>query len=143
MHSAADAKLRAIWLTLMACVSVCLSLAVFFLGALPARSFGLLLLPILSFSALAYAVRWIVHRQGPRNMLHGRLLLFVGGARVVLFLALTLLVLECLIIGIVRPDHRGAMLGTFATGVVAFAILNIALSGVVNTGLTLRKLVRR
>ena len=141
MASAADPKLKLIWLALIACASVSLSLGVLFLG--PGVPFGLLLLPVIAFSAVAFAVRWIVFRDAPRNALGRKLLLVVGGAKVAAFLALILLILECVLVAVVRPDARGAMLGTFVTGMVAFAMLNIAITGVVNSLLIVRKLIRR
>jgi hypothetical protein len=88
-------------------------------------------------------MRWLVLRDPATRALSEKILLVVGGAKITLFLALILLILECVIIAVVRPDARGAMLGTFVTGMVAFAILNIALTGVVNSFMIVRKLTKQ
>jgi hypothetical protein len=143
MEKTVDRKLKVIWLALIGGASVCLSIAVFYLGPRPGGLVGVLLLPVIAFSILAYAMRWLVLRDPATRALSEKILLVVGGAKITLFLALILLILECVIIAVVRPDARGAMLGTFVTGMVAFAILNIALTGVVNSFMIVRKLTKQ
>ena len=69
-------------------------------------------------------------------------MLVVGGAKIALLLALVLVAFACVIGAVVRPSAGQAMLGTFVTGMVAFAVLSIALIGVVNSVVIVRKLLK-
>jgi hypothetical protein len=144
MNSAADPRIRASWLALVAAVSVCLSLTALYVGPQSASPFvSSLFLPVVLFAVFAYAVRWLVLRDVATSDLSARFLLIIGGAKIALFLALALLALECVAWAVFRPDSGQVMLGTFVKGVLAFAVLNIALGAVVNSLVVARKLLKR
>jgi CBS-domain-containing membrane protein len=140
MESDADPRLRSIWLALVASTSVGLSAAVFYVGFHP--SFALLFFPVIAFAVLVFAVRWLVVRHATINALGGKLLLVIGGVKIALLLALVLLALECVIGALIHPSARPEMLETFVTGMVAFAVLSIGLTGVVNGLMIVRKLLK-
>jgi hypothetical protein len=136
---------KLVWLGLVASASGGISLtAFFFIQNSPQFMVTGLLLPIVGFAVLAFVARWlIVPNTTTSSALGERTVLLFGGAKLVLFLAVLLLALECLFGAIVWPTSRHAMLSTFVIGMVGFAALNIGLTGIANTLAIARKLWKR